>query len=521
MPPGSEDRRELRKSIRRAEDMRFPGCVAELRAVAPVERGPFEAVAVAKTASFVVADRIRSEEPPGPSVNSGALLWRCLWCLLRAAVLCEEGTVARANLSDCERSRRLARLRRRALESDLASGTVASTAARRRNGHRRRCGGNGGIAGAWGPSRRDGGADFAACPMGGSFCDNSGPSCWASPGARIICGVFSHLWRFGIWCAWIIRLFRTPPAGAAQVESGGNAWALGAPMHAMLVEVLASLVERGLPRLDPHLSALSLAACLRLIRRLAYFGRVLRLVGDRNGDDEATTARSLSVQLARLWRADSVGLWEQIRLRPASPDRLASALLPGLRRLAAAGTLSARIRVFFDDAPPKELHCFFLELRLHVLRWAWYQHTVPASVLRIWCGAVPTARKIDNGATPCPMCGGLAGSGSRHVVVCLALHVVALEVFGMNEAWPMTSGLAAMVMLTPSISSGAARLAPLLVDVGLHVLLMVGASGRDVAAVTRMAFATRLVQLAQRSPRVVAIVRKSRCDEAFLRPIID
>lgn len=71
---------------------------------------------------------------------------------------------------------------------------------------------------------------------------------WFSERAR----VYGRL-AFGVLA--FIAPFDRPPAGASQVETPGIARALGAPMHSMLADVLASLPDFGLPRLVPHLGA--------------------------------------------------------------------------------------------------------------------------------------------------------------------------------------------------------------------------------------------------------------------------
>lgn len=117
---------------------------------------------------------------------------------------------------------------------------------------------------------------------------------------------------------------------------------------------------------------------------------------------------------------------------------------------------------------------------------------------------------MGNGAAPCTMSSGAAGSDLRHVAVCLVLHVVALEAFGMSEAWPMTPGLAVMFMLVPSAHPSTPRLAPVLADVGIHVFLMLSARGRGGLATTRMAFEASPVQLARWSLHVAAAIGESR-----------
>lgn len=156
--------RQMRPTISRwvVEDARFLGCYIALLAVAPVESDPIVAMEVAKAAFFVAAGRIRAEELGRPSGDSGAILCRCLRALrhLReglgararrlmldvlkplqphldgqlaedhgmlyeevveivrplsmSTVVGEESSIAHADLPDGERSRRLARLRRRA-----------------------------------------------------------------------------------------------------------------------------------------------------------------------------------------------------------------------------------------------------------------------------------------------------------------------------------------------------------------------------------------------------------------------
>lgn len=133
---------------------------------------------------------------------------------------------------------------------------------------------------------------------------------------------------------------RRPPAALLHIEARRIARALGLPMHSMPSELLGSLAEYGLSCVASQLSSFSLVAWLNLVRHVRYFGRVLQLVDDHIDDDDDTAllgrdvwagwrARSLAVQLAKLWRdADSVGLWGQIH--PYHSACLARYLLPSL-----------------------------------------------------------------------------------------------------------------------------------------------------------------------------------------------
>lgn len=165
--------------------------------------------------------------------------------------------------------------------------------------------------------------------------------------------------------------FIAPPAEAYVAEAQGLARVLGAPLWAMPVDLLASLLALRLPAIVPHLRAVSLSARLLHVQRLRHWGTVQRLLDERIDNDGSLLGRdiwpdwrrrSLEVQLRAVWRAAwGVGLRLLLHDSALSRRRLAHALVPELRRRDPLEILAARLQVLLgDEAPHRELLDFYL-----------------------------------------------------------------------------------------------------------------------------------------------------------------
>ena len=130
-------------------------------------------------------------------------------------------------------------------------------------------------------------------------------------------------------------------------------------------------------------------------------------------------------------------------------------------------------------------------------------HCVVVALLRVWCNALPTARRFERKLAPCPCCRKAGGDDIRHLAECPALWAVFFPIVAELQAWPMPMGLAFMTQLRPPLRSATAVVSMCCVDVALRAYFLCKARATPAPfSFVKGAVHARLLQLFQWRPSI-------------------
>jgi hypothetical protein len=204
--------------------------------------------------------------------------------------------------------------------------------------------------------------------------------------------------------------FVDPSPAAIFAESRGIARIMAAPMNAFPADLLGALELIGGRSVLPHLATTAVASQLKAIAASKRFPEVLRLTDPRIDDDDeevfrydswaAWRRRAVTTGLRTLWDLVS-GTDVLTRIRVCATAVFARELVPHFVTRHTFTILVDRINHTLPGIDSDTVQ-FYVHLRLSGLTRARLPRTIVYSLLRCWCNAVPTARRLQLSSSSVP-----------------------------------------------------------------------------------------------------------------------